>query len=127
MLGEWNDGHGTMHAIPAAKHLCPAGLRLRVTGSMAACRDLVQAADADGVLSHRQKEPIALAIAGAIRGEGCIVFHIRARVRLGATRDELIEMGGGPSSVHWRRVLACYAQMSAASRARARGAQFYSR
>ena len=40
---------------------------------MKAFRDLVQAAGADGALSHKQKELIALAIAIAIRCDGCII------------------------------------------------------
>lgn len=83
-------------------------------------RDVVQAAGADGALSHKQKELIALAISIAIRCEGCIVFHTRACVKLGVTRPELlemlgvaVEMGGGPSAVYGAQALACYDQMAA--------------
>ena len=45
-----------------------------------------------------------MAIAVAIRCDGCIAFHAEAAVKLGATRDEVMEtegmaiyMGAGPS------------------------------
>lgn len=89
---------------------------------MQAFRGLVQAAGQDGALSHKQKELIALAIGIAVRCEGCIVFHTRACLRLGVTREELletigvaVEMGGGPSSVYGAQALACYDQMAAAT------------
>ena len=63
-----------------------------------------KAAKAEGVLSEKTKEFIALGIAIATRCDSCIGFHVRSLVRLGATREELCEalamatyMGGGPS------------------------------
>lgn len=63
-----------------------------------------QAAKADGALSEKTKEFIALGIAIATRCDSCIGFHVRSLVRLRATREELCEalamatyMGGGPS------------------------------
>jgi AhpD family alkylhydroperoxidase len=89
-----------------------------------AFRELVRATAADGALSHKQKELIALAISVAIRCEGCIVFHTRACLRLGVSREELlemlgvsIEMGGGPSSIYGAQALACFDQMAAAAQA----------
>jgi AhpD family alkylhydroperoxidase len=86
-----------------------------------AFRDLVRATGTDGALSHRTKELIALAISIATRCEGCIVFHSRACVRLGVSRDEVlemigvaVEMGGGPSSVFGAWALACFDAMLAA-------------
>jgi AhpD family alkylhydroperoxidase len=88
---------------------------------LAAFRAVVKAAGTDGALSHKDKELIALAISIAIRCEGCIVFHTRACVRLGATRAEIldmlgvaVEMGGGPSAVYGAQALACYDEMAAA-------------
>jgi AhpD family alkylhydroperoxidase len=88
---------------------------------MEAFRGLVKAAGTDGALGHKEKELIALAIGIAIRCEGCIVFHTRACLKLGVTRDELlemigvaVEMGGGPSSIYGAEALACYDQMAAA-------------
>lgn len=86
---------------------------------LAAFRSLVRAAGQDGALDHKTKELIALAIAIATRCEGCIVFHARACLRLGVTREELIEMigvavemGGGPSSVYGATALACFDRMA---------------
>ncbi len=89
---------------------------------MRAFRGLVQATGKDAALSHKVKELAALAIAIATRCEGCIVFHTRACLSLGVSREELadligltIEMGGGPSSVYGAQALACYDEMAAAS------------
>jgi len=88
---------------------------------LAAFRSVVKAASTDGALSHKGKELIALAISVAIRCEGCIVFHSRACVRLGATRAEIlemlgvaVEMGGGPSAIYGAQALACFDEMAAA-------------
>ena len=85
-----------------------------------AFRDLVKAASGDGALDHKTKELIALAIAVAIRCEGCIIFHTRACLRLGASREEIVdmlgvavEMGGGPSAIYGSQALECFDQMAA--------------
>ena len=89
---------------------------------MKAFRGLVQAAGKDVALPHRTKGLIALAIAIADRCEGCIIFHARACLRLGVSREELVEMigvavemGGGPASVYGAQALACYDAMAAAA------------
>ncbi|MEP5089029.1 MAG: carboxymuconolactone decarboxylase family protein, partial [Paracoccaceae bacterium] len=63
-----------------------------------------KAAKANGALSEKTKEFIALGIAIATRCDSCIGFHVRSLVRLKATREEFCEalamatyMGGGPS------------------------------
>jgi len=74
-----------------------------------------QAAKADGALSEKTKEFIALGIAIATRCDSCIGFHVRSLVRLGSTRDELCEalamatyMGGGPSYAFSAKALKAY-------------------
>lgn len=74
-----------------------------------------QAAKADGALSEKTKEFIALGIAVATRCDSCIGFHVRSLVRLGATRPELCEslamatyMGGGPSYAFSAKALKAY-------------------
>mgnify|MGYP000141485433 CR=1 FL=1 len=74
-----------------------------------------QAAKADGALSEKTKEFIALGIAIATRCDSCIGFHVRSLVRLGATREELCEalamatyMGGGPSYAYSAKALSAY-------------------
>lgn len=67
-----------------------------------------------GALDSKTKVLEALAIAIAIRCEGCIVQHVKGAIKLGATRDEIVEtinvaimMGGGPSTVYGGKALAC--------------------
>ncbi|MFB9268502.1 carboxymuconolactone decarboxylase family protein [Bradyrhizobium erythrophlei] len=82
---------------------------------MKAFQSLVTATSKDGALSVRHKEPIALAIAIATRCEGCIVHHVDAARRHGATREEVaetigvaVEMGGGPATVYGATALAAF-------------------
>ena len=79
-----------------------------------------QAAKADGALSEKTKEFIALGIAIATRCDSCIGFHTRSLVRLGATRNEVCEalamatyMGGGPSYAYSAKALEAFDQFSA--------------
>jgi AhpD family alkylhydroperoxidase len=64
------------------------------------------------VISALDKELMATAIAVSTRCDGCIGFHVRALVRLGATREQINEMlavtvymGGGPSLMYAAEVL----------------------
>ncbi len=68
---------------------------------------LAQASMAEGAISAKHKELIALAIGISQRCSGCIGFHVKALKKLGATREELEEMltvcvymGGGPSLMY---------------------------
>lgn len=65
------------------------------------------AAVADGVLSGKIKELIALAIGITVRCDGCIAYHVHDALAAGATKAEIAEtvgvaimMGGGPSVVY---------------------------
>lgn len=65
---------------------------------------------ADGVLSAKHKELQALAIAIAIRCEGCIACHVQDAIKNGATKEEIVEtigvtvlMGGGPAIVYGQK------------------------
>ncbi len=87
--------------------------------TMRAFRGLVREAGKDGTLDKKTKELVALAIAIAIRCEGCLSFHVRAVIKYGATRDEVldvigvaVEMGGGPSSVYGAEALEAFDQLS---------------
>lgn len=73
---------------------------------------LAQASMADGALSAKHKELIALAIGVSQRCSGCIGFHVKALKKLGATREELEEMltvcvymGGGPALMYTAEAL----------------------
>jgi AhpD family alkylhydroperoxidase len=88
---------------------------------MAGFDSMAIAAMSEGVLSALQKELIATAIAVSTRCEGCIGFHVRGLVKLGATREQVNEMlavavymGGGPSLMYAAEVLAAYEEFSQA-------------
>lgn len=72
---------------------------------------------ADGVLSRKIKELIALAIGIAARCAGCIAFHTHDALKAGASRQEILEaigvavlMGGGPAMVYACEALAALEQ-----------------
>jgi len=69
--------------------------------------DLHHASTADGEVSKKTKELIALGIAICVRCDGCIAFHVHDALRAGATQAEIVEtvgvailMGGGPAMVY---------------------------
>lgn len=73
---------------------------------------LAKASLAEGALSEKHKELIALAIGITQHCSGCIGFHIKALKRLGATQGELEEMltvcvymGGGPALMYCAEAL----------------------
>ena len=62
---------------------------------------------AEGTLTTRFKELIALALCVASRCDGCVAYHAKRVHELGASRQEVLEtigvaiqMGGGPSMVY---------------------------
>ena len=72
-----------------------------------------------GTLDVKTKELIAIGIAIATRCDGCIGFHVKALVRLGATRSEVddalgvaIYMGGGPSAMYAANAVAAFNEFS---------------
>jgi len=82
-------------------------LRKSIPDTGQAFASLAQAAMADGALDQKTKEFMALAIGVATHCEGCIGFHVKKLVSLGATREEVMEvlgvaiyMGGGPSLMY---------------------------
>ena len=83
---------------------------------------LAQASMAEGAISARHKELIALAIGISQRCSGCIGFHVKALIKLGCSRAELEEMlticvymGGGPSLMYASEALAAWDRLQAAS------------
>ena len=69
-----------------------------------------RASMADGAVSARVKEAIALAISVVKGCDGCIAHHARRAARLGATEAEVAEvlavallMDGGPATVYGPR------------------------
>ena len=68
---------------------------------------LARAAMAEGAVSAKHKELMALAIGITQHCSGCIGFHVKALLKLGCTRAELEEMlsvsvymGGGPALMY---------------------------
>ena len=81
---------------------------------------LAQGAMAEGAISAKHKELIALAIGISQRCSGCIGFHVKALIKLGTTLAELEEMlavcvymGGGPSLMYAAEALAAWDAMNA--------------
>lgn len=87
---------------------------------MKAFSGIAQAALKADALDTKTKELIALGIAVAIRCDGCIAFHAEAAVKLGATRDEVMEtmgmaiyMGAGPSVMYAAQAVEAFDQFTA--------------
>jgi AhpD family alkylhydroperoxidase len=92
-------------------------LRHDLPGPMAGFAQLHQQAVADGALSKKVKELIALGIAIAVRCDGCMAHHVHDALRAGATRQEITEtigvavlMGGGPAVMYGAEALEALAQ-----------------
>jgi AhpD family alkylhydroperoxidase len=82
---------------------------------------LAKAAMAEGLVSAKHKEMIALSIGVTQHCAGCIAFHVKALHRLGCTRAELEEslavcvyMGGGPALMLVAEALAAWDAMTPA-------------
>ncbi len=70
-------------------------------------------------LDEKTKELIALALGVAARCDGCLGFHTKSLVRLGASREEVAEtlgmaiyMGGGPSLMYAADALRAFDQFA---------------
>lgn len=94
-----------------------AQLRADIPDTMKGFSAMALAASKDGALTAKTKELIALGIGIATHCDGCIGFHMKSLVRLGATRAEVEEalglaiyMGGGPSVMYAAEALAAYEQ-----------------
>ena len=82
-------------------------LRKSQSEAMQGFGQLAKSAMAEGAISEKHKELMALAIGITQHCSGCIGFHVKALHKLGATRTELEEMlavavymGGGPSLMY---------------------------
>jgi AhpD family alkylhydroperoxidase len=92
-----------------------AKLRQGIPDAMAGFSAMSKGALKPGVLSGLDKELIALAIGVAGHCDGCIGFHAISLVRLGATREHVMEalavavyMGGGPSLMYAAEAVRAY-------------------
>ena len=82
-------------------------LSREIPNTMKGFNQLGQAALADGAVSVKNKELIALGIGIASRCEGCIQAHVSKAIEAGATKEEMYEtigvailMSGGPGTVY---------------------------
>jgi len=95
-------------------------LRKAAPDAMAGFSALSKGALQAGALSEVHKELIALAIGVAGHCDGCIGFHAKALVRLGAKREEVMEalavavyMGGGPSLMYAANAVLAFEEFAA--------------
>jgi AhpD family alkylhydroperoxidase len=96
-------------------------LARELRSQMSAFAQLNGAATADGALSAKFKQLIALGIGVTVRCDGCIAYHVHDAIRAGATRQEILEtigiavlMGGGPAMVYGCEALEALDQFEAA-------------
>ncbi|HLW31593.1 MAG TPA: carboxymuconolactone decarboxylase family protein [Aequorivita sp.] len=82
-------------------------LGAKIPATMAGFDSLHKASIADGALTSKTKELIALGIAITVRCDGCIAFHVHDALKAGAKSEEIVEaigiailMGGGPSVIY---------------------------
>ena len=95
-------------------------LRKDVPETMQGFGAMAQAAMKGGAIDALTKELIALAIGVTSRCDGCIGFHVKALIRLGVTREQLMEtlaistyMGGGPALMYAAEAVRAYEEFSA--------------
>jgi AhpD family alkylhydroperoxidase len=97
--------------------LAPEGRELKalIPGVYEGFTQLHTAAFTEGVLDKKTKELLALAIAIAVRCDGCIASHARGAAVNKATEAEVAEtigvaiaMSGGPGTVYGPRALAAF-------------------
>lgn len=88
-----------------------------IPSPMAGFASLHKGALADGALTKKFKELMALGIGIAARCGGCIAFHTHGALKAGATRPEVLEtigvailMGGGPAMMYGCEALAALDQ-----------------
>ena len=94
-------------------------LRKAAPETMQSFYALAKAAGSTGAVDAKTKELLALAIGVAVRCDDCIAFHVKAAVKQGATRDEVMEtmgmalyMGAGPSLMYAAQAVEAFDQFS---------------
>ena len=96
-----------------------AQLGSEIPGPMTGFARLHKKAVADGALSRKVKEMMALSISIAVGCDGCIAFHVHDALQAGASQDEIMEtlgvailMGGGPAVMYAVEALDALEQFS---------------
>ena len=97
-------------------------LRNEIPETMQGFNAMAKAALAPGTIGALEKELIALAVGVASRCDACIGFHVKALIRLGATREQIMEtlgvctyMGGGPTLMYAAEAVRAYEEFTAES------------
>lgn len=97
-----------------------AQLRKLAPDAMTGFAQMAKGASQSGLVDEKTKEFVAMGISVATRCDGCIGFHAKALVRLGASREEVAEilamavyMGGGPSLMYAADALRAFDQFKA--------------
>lgn len=116
------------HGKAVLDELVPLGRTLReaIPEVYAGYGELGKAAMADGAISTRTKEIVALAVSVAVRCDGCIANHARGASKAGATREEVAEalgvalmLSGGPGTVYGPRAFDAFCEYADVRDARA--------
>lgn len=94
-------------------------LRKEIPDTMQGFGTMAKGALQDGAMTELQKELIALAIAVTQRCDACVGFHVKALIRLGVTREQLMEtlgvctyMGGGPALMYAAEAVRAFEEMA---------------
>ena len=97
-----------------------AELAAAAPGVMSGFASLQGATHAEGALSVKVKELMALAIGIAVHCEGCVTYHVHDALAAGASAEEISEtigvavlMGGGPAVVYGSEALEALRQFQA--------------
>jgi AhpD family alkylhydroperoxidase len=93
-------------------------LRQEIPDTLQGFSAMAKGALAAGALSELDKELIALAIGVSSRCDACIGFHVKALIRLGVRREQLMEtlgvctyMGGGPTLMYAAEAVRAYEEL----------------
>lgn len=112
------DHSGLMHDINEGMAI----LRKAQPEAMQGFTQLAKASMAEGALSTKHKELIALAVGITQHCSGCIAYHVKALHKLGCTRAELDEMlavcvymGGGPALMYAAETLTAWEALAPAA------------
>jgi AhpD family alkylhydroperoxidase len=95
-------------------------LQHEIPGAVGGFGQMRRGALAEGAVSTRTKELIALAISIAVHCDGCIAYHVHDAMTAGATPNEIAEvigvallMGGGPALMYGAEALEAVRQFEA--------------
>lgn len=90
-------------------------LRQEIPETMQGFDAMAKSALRGGTIDELHKELIALAVGVASRCDACIGFHVKALIRLGVSREQLMEtlgictyMGGGPTLMYAAEAVRAY-------------------